>query len=52
MEYTFLNKPGEADIKSDLFCSYRTNVQAYPKWQAWMQKARLAAAGAFGESMT
>src|SRR5712672_3319574 len=36
-EYAFLNKPGEADIQSDLFYDYRTNVDAYPKWQAWMQ---------------
>jgi pimeloyl-ACP methyl ester carboxylesterase len=35
-EYAFLNKPGEADIQSDLFYDYRTNVDAYPKWQAWM----------------
>jgi pimeloyl-ACP methyl ester carboxylesterase len=36
-EYAFLNTPGEADIQSDLFYDYRTNVEAYPKWQAWMQ---------------
>ena len=29
-EYAFLNKPGEADIQSDLFYDYRTNVDAYP----------------------
>ena len=39
-EYAFLNKPGEADIQSDLFYDYRTNVEAYPKWQAWMQKTQ------------
>jgi pimeloyl-ACP methyl ester carboxylesterase len=39
-EFAFLNKPGEADIQSDLFYDYRTNVDAYPKWQAWMQKAQ------------
>jgi pimeloyl-ACP methyl ester carboxylesterase len=37
-EYAFLNKPGEPDIQSDLFYDYRTNVDAYPTWQAWMQK--------------
>ena len=37
-EYAFLNQPGQADIQSDLFYDYRTNVDAYPKWQAWMQK--------------
>jgi pimeloyl-ACP methyl ester carboxylesterase len=39
-EYAFLNLPGEADIQSDLFYDYRTNVDAYPKWQAWMQKTQ------------
>jgi pimeloyl-ACP methyl ester carboxylesterase len=39
-EYYFLNQPGQADIQSDLFYDYRTNVDAYPKWQAWMQKTQ------------
>lgn len=37
-EYNFLNQPAQADIQSDLFYDYRTNVEAYPKWQAWMRK--------------
>jgi len=37
-EYAFLTSPGQAQIQSDLFYDYRTNVDAYPKWQAWMQK--------------
>jgi len=48
-EYAFLNKPGEADIQSDLFYDYRTNVDAYPKWQAWMQKNPAASARALGK---
>jgi pimeloyl-ACP methyl ester carboxylesterase len=39
-EYAFLNSPGQAQIQSDLFYDYRTNVDAYPKWQAWMQKVQ------------
>jgi pimeloyl-ACP methyl ester carboxylesterase len=39
-EYAFLNKPGEVEIQSDLFYDYRTNVDAYPTWQAWMQKTQ------------
>jgi pimeloyl-ACP methyl ester carboxylesterase len=39
-EYAFLNAPGQAQIQSDLFYDYRTNVDAYPKWQAWMQKSQ------------
>jgi len=37
-EFTFPNQPGQADIQSDLFYDYRTNVDAYPKWQAWMRE--------------
>ena len=37
-EYAFLNSPAQAQIQSDLFYDYRTNVDAYPRWQEWMQK--------------
>ena len=37
-EFAYLNSPGQAQIQSDLFYDYRTNVDAYPKWQAWMQQ--------------
>jgi pimeloyl-ACP methyl ester carboxylesterase len=37
-EFYFLNRPGQAEIQSDLFYDYRTNVESYPKWQAWMQE--------------
>lgn len=37
-EFRFLNQPGQAEIQSDLFYDYRTNVDAYPKWQAWMRQ--------------
>jgi pimeloyl-ACP methyl ester carboxylesterase len=39
-EYAFLNAPGQAQIQSDLFYDYRTNVDAYPTWQAWMNKTQ------------
>jgi pimeloyl-ACP methyl ester carboxylesterase len=39
-EYAFLTSPGQAQIQIDLFYDYRTNVDAYPKWQAWMQKTQ------------
>jgi pimeloyl-ACP methyl ester carboxylesterase len=39
-EYAFLNSPGQAQIQSDLFYDYRTNIDSYPKWQAWMQKTQ------------
>lgn len=39
-EYAFLNSPGQAQIQSDLFYDYRSNVEAYPIWQAWMRKSQ------------
>jgi pimeloyl-ACP methyl ester carboxylesterase len=39
-EFAFLNQPGQADIQSDLFYDYRTNVAAYPAWQAWLRKTQ------------
>ncbi len=37
-EFYFLSQPHQAEIQSDLFFDYRTNVDAYPKWQAWMRE--------------
>jgi pimeloyl-ACP methyl ester carboxylesterase len=37
-EFYFLNRPGQAEIQSDLFYDYRTNVESYPKWQTWMRE--------------
>jgi pimeloyl-ACP methyl ester carboxylesterase len=37
-EFAFLSQPAQAQIQSDLFYDYRTNVDAYPKWQAWMRE--------------
>ena len=37
-EFAFLNQPRQAEIQSDLFYDYRTNVNSYPKWQAWLRE--------------
>jgi pimeloyl-ACP methyl ester carboxylesterase len=39
-EFAFLSQPAQAEIQSDLFYDYRTNVGSYPKWQEWMQKTQ------------
>ena len=39
-EFAFLSQPGQAEIQSDLFYDYRTNVAAYPEWQGWLRKSR------------
>jgi pimeloyl-ACP methyl ester carboxylesterase len=37
-EFAFLSRPGEADIQTDLFYDYRTNVARYPAWPEWLRK--------------
>jgi len=37
-KFAFLSKPGQADIQTDLFYDYRTNVEAYPRRQAWLSQ--------------
>ena len=39
-EFAFLSQPGQADIQSDPFYDYRSNVAAYPSWQAWLRKTQ------------
>jgi pimeloyl-ACP methyl ester carboxylesterase len=39
-ELAFLSKPGQADIQTELFYDYRTNIESYPKWQAWMRERK------------
>jgi len=38
MNLRFLNQPGQIEIQSDIFYDYRTNVENYPRWQAWMRE--------------
>jgi pimeloyl-ACP methyl ester carboxylesterase len=39
-EFYFLNQPGQAEIQSDLFYDYRTNVENYPEWQKWLRETQ------------
>lgn len=36
-EYAYLSQPGQAEIQSDLFFDYRTNVERYATWQRWLR---------------
>jgi pimeloyl-ACP methyl ester carboxylesterase len=37
-EFAFLNRPGQADIQTELFYDYRNNVASYPAWQAYLRQ--------------
>ncbi|HEY0467034.1 MAG TPA: alpha/beta hydrolase [Polyangiaceae bacterium] len=39
-EFAFLSRPGQAEIQSDLFYDYKSNLEAYPRWQAWLRKTQ------------
>ena len=36
-EAASLSRPGQARIQADLFYDYRTNLERYPQWQAWLR---------------
>ncbi len=37
-ELGYLNRPGVAEIQLELIYDYRTNIESYPEWQAWMRE--------------
>ncbi|MGF7147634.1 pimeloyl-ACP methyl ester carboxylesterase [Sphingomonas zeicaulis] len=37
-EFAHLSKPGQHAIQAALLYDYRTNVAAYPQWQAWLRE--------------
>ena len=37
-EFAFLTRPGMDRIQLDLMFDYRTNVAAYPRWQAYLRE--------------
>ena len=39
-ESVHLSKPGQREIQAALLYDYRTNVAAYPAWQAWLRQHR------------
>lgn len=37
-EAAMLTRPGQTRIQAELFYDYRSNVAAYPDWQAWLRR--------------
>jgi pimeloyl-ACP methyl ester carboxylesterase len=40
-ELAFLQRDGIADIQTELFFDYQTNIAMYPHWSEWLRNARL-----------
>ena len=51
-EFYFLSQPGQAEIQSDLFYDYRTNVPLYPEFQAFFRKHQLPTLVVWGKNDT
>ena len=49
-EFHFLSQPGQAEIQSDLFYDYRTNVDSYPKWPGLDARKAAATARDLGQA--
>jgi pimeloyl-ACP methyl ester carboxylesterase len=37
-DFGFMERPNARRVQLDLFYDYRTNVELYPKWQAFLKK--------------
>lgn len=37
-DFAFLQRPNAQRVQLDLFYDYRTNVELYPKWQAFLRE--------------
>lgn len=37
-EIAHLSKPGQREIQSALLYDYQTNIDSYPRWQAWLRQ--------------
>ena len=49
-EFAHLSRPGQREIQAALLYDYRTNVAAYPAWQAWLRAHKPPALIAWGRN--
>jgi pimeloyl-ACP methyl ester carboxylesterase len=48
LDQYLLDQPGNKEIQLDLFYDYRTNVEKYPEWQAWMRESQVPLLAVWG----
>ncbi|WP_426240164.1 alpha/beta fold hydrolase [Pararhizobium sp. DWP1-1-3] len=48
-EFAYLNRPGQAEIQSELIYDYQNNIASYPLWQKWLRDHRLPALVIWGK---
>jgi pimeloyl-ACP methyl ester carboxylesterase len=50
LDQSLLEREGNLDIQLDLFYDYRTNLQLYPKAQAWFRESQIPLMTAWGKN--
>jgi pimeloyl-ACP methyl ester carboxylesterase len=48
-EFAYLNRPGQAEIQSELIYDYQNNIASYPLWQKWLRDHQLPALVIWGK---
>ncbi|MGD1702623.1 alpha/beta fold hydrolase [Dapis sp. BLCC M229] len=49
LDFAWLQRPGQRQMQLDLFYDYRTNVELYPEWQAFLKESQPPTLIAWGE---
>jgi pimeloyl-ACP methyl ester carboxylesterase len=50
LDQYLMDRPGNKDIQLDLLYDYRTNVDRYPAWQAWLKKSQVPLLAVWGKN--
>ncbi|KAL5116955.1 hypothetical protein ACEQ8H_005173 [Pleosporales sp. CAS-2024a] len=50
LDQYLLDQGNNKEIQLDLFYDYRTNVDKYPEWQAWLKKSQVPLLAAWGKN--
>jgi pimeloyl-ACP methyl ester carboxylesterase len=50
LDQYLMDQPGNKEIQLDLFYDYRTNVESYDRWQAWMRESQVPLLAVWGKN--
>lgn len=48
LDYALLQRPGQVNIQLGLFADYESNVELYPKFQAWLRESNVPVLAIWG----
>lgn len=50
LDYALLQRPGQVNIQLGLFADYASNVELYPKFQAWLRESNIPVLAIWGKN--